>query len=65
MFAKFLCKKTFNLYTNATCKCFQGLTEIYIYQMNHSIYFGNDIGIQPSLNIIETQHIRHGRKYWI
>ena len=70
MFAKFLCKKTFNLYTNATCKCFQGLTEIYIYQMYHSInisarYFGNDIGIQPSLNIIETQRIRHGRKYWI
>ena len=30
MFAKFLCKKTFNLYTNATCKCFQGLTKICI-----------------------------------
>ena len=27
--------------------------------------FGNNIGIQPSLNIIETQHKGHGRKYWI
>ena len=29
------------------------------------IYFGNKIGIQPSLNIIKRQHIRHCRKYWI
>ena len=29
------------------------------------IYFENNIGIQPSLNIIKRQHIRHGRKYWI
>ena len=33
--------------------------------INLTIYFGNDIGIQPSLNIIKRQHIRHGRKYWI
>ena len=33
--------------------------------INLTIYFGNNIGIQPSLNIIKRQHIRHGRKYWI
>ena len=33
--------------------------------INLTIYFGNNIGIQPSLNIKETKHIRHGRKYWI